>query len=88
MSDWDDQTRTKLGGYTPNPSTFNTWLFQAENNAAFRKVFGRDTFVSGRCAPVGTPSMDGSESPEKRPQYEGGIFPAVFPDTLSPPLNP
>jgi len=85
MSDWDDQTRTALGGYTPNPSTFNTWLFQAENTATFRKVFGRDTFVRGRCAPTTTAS---AESPEKRPAYEGGLFPPVFPGTLSPPLNP
>ncbi len=85
VKDWDDQTRTTLGGYTPNPSTFNTWLFQAENNATFRKVFAGDSFVSGRCAQV--PAANG-ETPEKRPAYEGGLFPAVFPGTLSPPLNP
>ena len=85
VKDWDEQTRTTLGGYSPNPSTFNTWLFQAESSAAFRRVFGRDSFVSGRCAQFPTANPRGSESGSA---YEGGLFPAVFPGTLSPPINP
>jgi hypothetical protein len=85
VKDWDEQTRSTLGGYSPNPSTFNTWLFQAESNATFRRVFGGDSFVNGRCAQFPAANTEGSE---KRPAYEGGLFPAVFPGTLSPPLNP
>ena len=85
VRDWDDQTRSALGAYTPNPSTFNTWLFQAESNASFRKVFAGDSLASGRCAPGATGNP---EAPDRLPPYEGGIFPPVFPGILSPPLNP
>jgi len=85
VRDWDIETRTALGGYEPNPSTFNAWLFQAESIARFRKQFDGDAVANGRCAPIMT---DSPGSPERRVAYEGGLFPAVFPDILSPPLNP
>jgi hypothetical protein len=85
VTDWDNQTRTALGGYVPNPSTFNTWLFRAESTARFRKQFDGDEVANGRCAPI---MAESPGSPEQKVVYEGGIFPAVFPDTLSPPLNP
>jgi hypothetical protein len=85
VTDWDRETRTALGGYEPNPSTFNTWLFQAESAARFRKQFDGDEAASGRCAPI---MAESPGSQEERVTYEGGIFPAVFPDILSPPLNP
>ena len=83
VSEWDDQTRTRLAAYTPNPSTFNTWLFQAESGAPYRKVFDGDAVAKGRCsqAPAVTPmSQPASETRD--------MFPPVFPDVLSPPLNP
>jgi hypothetical protein len=82
VKEWDAQTQTRLRGYTPDPSTFNTWLFQAEGGATYRKLFSGDTAVSGRCP------GPGAEPEKEKHQYEGGLFPAVFPGILSPPLNP
>jgi hypothetical protein len=83
VRDWDDQTRTRLGAYTPNPSTFNTWLLQAESTAPYRKIFTGDSAAMGRCAPAAR------ETPVPRQTGETwGMFPPVFPGVLSPPINP
>ena len=84
VREWDDQTKTRLSAYTPNPSTFNTWLFQAGSGAPYRKLFPGDSVVTGRCAQI-TPDTT------PIPQWTGetrDMFPPVFPDVLSPPLNP
>ena len=81
--DWDDQTRIRLGAYPPNPSTFNTWLLQAERTAPYRKMFTGDSAAMGRCAPASR------ETPVPNQAGETMImFPPVFPDVLSPPINP
>ncbi len=81
VKDWDEQTGTSLGGFSPNPSTFSTWLFQAEGAAPYRRLFAGDSVVPGRCGAYG-------ETAAETRAYEGGLFPPVFPQTLSPPLNP
>ena len=87
--EWEEQTRTGLTAFRPNPSTFNTWLFQAEGTAPYRRLFPGDSVVSGRCAP---PVQESPVVPQtQRPKETGGytgMFPPVFPDVLSPPLNP
>jgi hypothetical protein len=83
VRDWDDQTRTRLGAYTPNPSTFDTWLLQAENAAPYRKAFPGDSISMGRCAPQAQAVPLPGQAIETR-----DMFPPVFPDVLSPPLNP
>jgi hypothetical protein len=86
VGDWDDQTRTRLAAYTPNPSTFNTWLFQAENSAPYSRVFAGDAIASGRCAPIAPVMLD---APVPQPASQtSAMFPPVFPDVLSPPVNP
>lgn len=86
VRDWNAQTRTYMQGYAPNPQTFNTWLFQAEAGAPFRKPFSGDSADDGRCAP---PSMEKPVPvPVSQTAGAGGTFPPVFPDVLSPPLNP
>ena len=86
VSDWYSQTRTRLDGYAPNPSTFNTWLFQAESIAIFQKLFQGDHVAAGRC---GQEAQMQTPAEQRRPAGEtSGLFPAVFPDVISPPVNP
>jgi len=87
--EWEGQTKTGLSAYRPNPSTFNTWLFQAEGTAPHRKLFPGDSVVQGRCAPPAqeAPVVQQVEQPQQTGGYRE-MFPPVFPDVLSPPLNP
>jgi hypothetical protein len=88
VKEWGGQARSRLQGYSPDPSTFNTWLFQAESGTPYRRFFRGDDFVYGRCAPVAT-MVAAPERKQAPPQYDPGILsPPVFPDVLSPPLNP
>lgn len=86
VRDWDEQTRTSLGGYAPNPSTFNTWLLRAEDIAPYRKLFPGDAVVMGKCAPEAKDVPPTEQAPKTG--ETGGIFPPVFPGVLSPPINP
>jgi hypothetical protein len=89
VKDWDDQTRTRLGGYDPNPSTFNTWLFQAPIGASYRKVYPADSVAMGRCMSGPQYTPPDTPAPPPQPTYETrDMFPPVFPDVLSPPVNP
>lgn len=86
VRDWNEQSRTRLDGYAPNPSTFNTWLFQAESIAPYQKVFPGDSVATGKCAPETRQASPVAQTPQTGDT--GGIFPPVFPGVLSPPLNP
>lgn len=86
VRDWNEQTKMRLSAYTPNPSTFNTWSFQAEANAQFRRQFSGDSVVSGRC--VQSIQQVQSQMVAQDRQETSGTFPPVFPDVLMPPLNP
>ena len=85
VKDWNDQTRLRMEAYTPNPCTFNTRLFQAESTAPFRKQFPGDSLVAGRCPAAAAVHHAGIEH-KAHQTYD--TFPPVFPDVLSPPLNP
>ncbi len=56
--DWDLQTQTNLQGYSPNPSTFNTWLLLAESDAPFDVLPYNDSYSAGPCV---TPSPSCSQ---------------------------
>ncbi len=86
VKDWNEQTKMRLSAYTPNPSTFNTWLFQAETTARYSKQFSGDSIASGRCTEA-TPQVQGQAIGPKG-QETSDMFPPVFPDVLLPPLNP
>src|SRR5579875_3050792 len=45
--DWDLQTQTALQGYSPNPSTFNTWLLAVEPDAPFDVLPFSDSYSYG-----------------------------------------
>lgn len=84
VRDWNEQTRLRMDAYTPNPSTFTTWLFQAESGASYRKQFSGDSLSVGRCAPV----VRQTHGAEHKVHHSDVMFPPVFPDVLMPPLNP
>jgi hypothetical protein len=84
VRDWNEQTRIRMEAYTPNPSTFNTRLFQAENTAPYRKQFSGDSLAAGRCA---APAVHDTRV-EHGVHHTEDTFPPVFPDVLLPPLNP
>lgn len=90
VGDWAAQTRSSLGAYSPNPSTFRTWLFQAEGTAPYRRLFPEESVAPGRCPQTPAPTTPPSPSAgaAEASNETGGLFPPVFPDVLSPPLNP
>lgn len=49
VTDWDNQTKTSLKGYSPDPTTFDTWLLSAENGAPFDELPYTDTYSDGNC---------------------------------------
>ncbi|MEM0155831.1 MAG: hypothetical protein QW597_04425 [Thermoplasmataceae archaeon] len=49
VTDWDNQTGTKLQGYSPNPSSFNTWMMAAEPGAPFDELPYTDSYSKGKC---------------------------------------
>lgn len=50
VTDWDNQTHTSLQGYSPDPSTIDTWLMEAENNAPFLELPYKDSYADGKCS--------------------------------------
>ena len=78
----------RLSGYSPNPSTFNTWLFQAEGIATYQKLFSGDSVIAGGCTPEAQMQMQPPAEQRASSQDTNGLFPPVFPDVLLPPLNP
>lgn len=49
VTDWDSQTNTTLQGYTPDPSTIDTWLLEAEAGAPFDELPYSDSYANGKC---------------------------------------
>ena len=61
VSDWDSQTGTSLQGYSPNPSTFSTILFNTENAPVDLLPF-TDSIVTGACSGNSTSPPTGPNS--------------------------
>lgn len=49
VTDWDKQTGTSLGGYSPDPSTIKTWLLSAEAGTPFLELHFKDRYAYGSC---------------------------------------
>ena len=50
-ADWDSQTKTKLLGYSPNPSTFSLAEVKVESGAPYEVLPYKDSYADGPCAP-------------------------------------
>lgn len=50
--DWDVQTETSMVGYTPNPNTFQSLLFEGNETMAYVQLFSGDTVTPGQCSTV------------------------------------
>jgi hypothetical protein len=75
--DWDLQTQTSLQGYTPNPSTFNTWLLSVESDAPFDVLPYNDQYGYGQCQqqqPDCTQYFENALSDYKQGKYEQAII--------------
>ncbi|MGA2664840.1 MAG: hypothetical protein ABSF83_07855 [Nitrososphaerales archaeon] len=89
VRDWAGQTGSRLDAYSPNPSSFRTWLFQAEGAAPYRRLFPDESVSPGKCPETPAATVPPPPSAATAITTEtGGLFPPVFPDVLSPPLNP
>jgi len=72
--DWDLQTQTSLQGYTPNPSTFNTWLLSVESDAPFDVLPYKDQYSYGQCQqPDCTSYFENALSDYKQGKYEQAV---------------
>lgn len=48
VADWDNQTSTSLKGYSPDPSSIDTWLMEAVS-APFDELPYTDSYSDGKC---------------------------------------
>lgn len=49
VTDWDNQTHTTLQGYSPDPSTIDTWLMGTGTDATFLELPYKDSYSDGKC---------------------------------------
>ena len=83
--DWDAQTQTNFAGYSPNPSTFSTILFDCDPSIPYTNIGFNDNFAQGACATPPPPPNPPCTSlfNQAVADYEAGNYDQMMSDLIA-----